>query len=395
MTEPTVYLKNLTAVFVFVLCFAHPLYGAEENQKSGDLTDFFQLKEKLQKAVCDESVIGKAPTLEATRVGEEAAAPIVVPIVPTQSQYYLKIPASESDFISFVLGDKQTVMAVPYLKDQVTKLLEKSEFTPSKLTELKRKISLDTCTALVTPGKLQKLMSEKPSWVVQTLDAGSISKWPFVGEDAVALKIQDVESRVGKVEGKYWVAGWIEQHETVAAKAGTGGRRLYRRVFNPITNSTLFVGLIGRDDVPIGFIYPSVDELVTDWSMLKLHAESESSRRRLVDVYRAMIEEDAYRAVSGKSKNTEQIRQLQEFYKNLISAYRIYPTESQFAQYAKRSAKMITEAEVKNVADNNFFAAVRRARVNGSKVSFSLFMPDPRLHGMYQEYRDRLRVLGR
>ncbi len=362
-----------------------------------DLDEFLKLKERLPKAVCDESVISRAPSLEALRPpgGPDEARQEHWGAAHT---FDVILDASESQLLAFLLGDTGGFMAAPAFLAQLNA-------ATSGAGPLKRKVSLDICTALVTPGKVSALATGAerlflPALPVEGSDQGS-SKGAFAvdsplrdpGQGHAVLRVLDQERRFGKVGDAWYVPGWIESYEVTFARSG---RRVYRRIAQAITNRLQFIAVMGADSVPLGFLYLSAEPATDDWSRLKVLAENEASRQRLIELYRAILESDAYRAVGsgaqGKNRaRLEAVRRLQEFYRNLMSAYQIYPNETQFAAYARKAkSKDFSEKAAKTLLDAGFFQVLRTMQVNGSYVAFNLFAPDPVLRGMYQEFRRRL-----
>jgi hypothetical protein len=341
----------------------------------GALSEFLKLREKLPTAVCDESQVARAPTLESTQ-----PAPL--------GGFRLRTDADESRLIGFLLGDPFLSVTSPYLESLWGPERAKHTERPAaaaRLAELKRRLSLDVCTSLVTPGKLKGLLAATPSRFLPAEVARPVETRPLAG--ASELVVRDIDSRFGRIGKTWWIPGWIDPHEVLSARVG---RREYRRLANPVTNRLQFITVMGRDELPLGTLTPSAEPPVMSWEDLKKAAGHEGTRARLAELYRLMVELEAYRAVAREPGRAEEIRKLHEFYRNLIGAYQVYPDDPQFARYSGAARKLMGEREIRELLDRGFFGALDAAWVNGARVAFHWLPPDARLHGMFSEYRKRL-----
>ncbi|MGE0615093.1 MAG: hypothetical protein AB7P04_05605 [Bacteriovoracia bacterium] len=348
----------------------------EATPQSGEgLKEFFRLNEQLPKAICDATVISRAPLLS-TMVEEKAGA-----ARPGHPSVRLALP--ESRLIAFLMDDAETLVADPRLVERTTAL--KSEVS---LTELKKRVSLEVCTALVTPGKLASLIKDKPELLLPV----QLEKLAAAGASAVAvLELNDVDHRLGKVQGQWWIGGWIEPFEVVTAQAGG---RTYRRLANPVTNEVQSIQVIGKDGVPLGYFYPTRDEPKLDWETLQTQADTAESKKKRVQTYHLLVENEAFQALKRHPKKVEAIRKLQEFYKSLMNAYEIYPDDPRFAAYGKGGAGW-DAAAIRKTLDAGFFKSVAEARMaqSGARVAMAYLAPDPRLHAVFREFRDRLKKI--
>ena len=341
-----------------------PAYGDDDG-----IGDVLRLGGGVINAVCDESVAGKPPSLELTR-------PALTEKTELDPWFQLQYPMTEAQAMSFLLGDKSLPGAWIV-----------SPALQSRGEGARRRISLEICSGSVEPARLQKLISEQPSRFLLTEPRLPGTPSPSPPKGHALIRVRDVDHRFDKI-GKQWrIPGWVEPYELVSIQVA--GRE-YRRLANAITNRTQFIELVGKNDLPLGFIFPSSEPVPLDWSRARATAENEINRQRRAETYRLMIELDAYRVVSRHPSQGDEVRKLQDYYRNLISSYLQYPGEGQFTQYAKKAEGVPGEAEIKRALDAAFFSALSKAKVNGAGVGFTLFLPDPSLHGMYSEYRERL-----
>jgi hypothetical protein len=367
---------RVTKVWLIFFCGIAILFFApiaSHATQAGDLGEFLKLHEKLPQAVCDESTVSRAPSL--------AISNIDAPELVIQAQ------VDESTLIRFLLGDSFALVASPHLQ-----ALSAQAVAP-KLSQLKRQVSLELCTALITPGRLGKVFAASPSWLFSGVPVLALANKRRVPEHLATIRVQDIDGRFGYVGRKWWVPGWVEPYEVLSARIG---KREYVRLANPVTNRMQFIEVMGSNGIPLGFVYPTEEEITSlDWKSQKTKAATEPARQKAIDIYRLMIEIDAYHALTRSRGKADGIRKLQDFYKNLLAAYQIYPEEAQFALFAQKIGRMIGDDELKKTLDEVFFAAVSKARVNSAQVRFQLLQPDVKLHGMYLEYLERLKRLGR
>lgn len=368
---------------------------------------FVVLKEKLKRAVCDESFVSKAPTLES--VTEENSE---------ESEYTLNISAEipEYELLSFLLGDNLAGLNSDHVANQIKLALRQHNLeaslqqssisseqfleAQSTIASVKRRTSLDVCEGLVSPNKLRDLVNANPS---RFLEASRGHAAPT--SSGYLIEALDRQNRFGvvqdrrgeKLTSKYLVPGWLEPFEVERVVVMRGKpQRVYRRVSNPVTNSTQSVEVMSPQEVPLGVLFPSREPAASDWSVYRNWAELSETRLQQVEAYRQQIEFEAIRVLQGsfgrKASVIAKVRDLQEFYKNLIHAYQVFPNEKQFDTYAKAAAKKSRALEeiTQNILGNDFLEAVRQARVNGNYVQFGLFKPDPKLHAIYAEYLSRL-----
>ena len=356
--------------------------GMATRSNADELSDFLKLNENLPKAVCDESLISRAPSFEAATELKKTSSEL---------SFEARMPAAENEILSFLMGDQSTLIAAP----QVLALFKAQ--SAGSISDLKRKVSLEVCTSMVTPGKLGNLLTAKPEWVIPVTlmeegNKSSRNKTTHGKSLPQALfLLRDVEGRFGKFGSKWYIPGWVESYE---AQKVIVGKRRYERLANTITNHTQFILMMKPDETPLGFFVPSAEPSSVNWKILKAQTETEGNQQRKMEIYRMLIELEAYRAVARAPNQSDAVRKLQEFYKNLIAAYQIYPNGEQFAQYAKRvKSGTSAESDARDLLDDSFLKAMEAARVNGNRVTFFLFAPDSKLAAILQEYRKRLWAL--
>jgi len=372
---------RIPIVFLFTGSFliSNFVHADSVNGMSLELRDVFKLQEALPEAVCDEGTVSKVPTLAATPETMEWAQSKKVR--PRKRMFLNLKEVSEGDIISFMMGDAQTLIGSAEL-NRAWAVQRKIKRTPEEaagsLRELRRRVALSVCTSVVVPGRLPKLVARSPAILMKL--HSRIGK----GKSGAWFAVRDVEDRFGLIEGKWWAAGWIESYELEYIQYKT---RRYYRVAHPVTNQIRLIMISDLQGFPVGYLYPVIQEPSMDWLSLDTRAKSPAHQKKKVETYRSMIEADAYRALEENAKNAGKIRNLQEFYKNLIKAYEIYPDDQRFAFYRKGGARL---PRPHSLLTKGFFTSLRQARMNGSFIGVALFEPDQRLHGIYSEYKHRL-----
>lgn len=395
------------------------------------------LNEKLKNAVCDENFVSRAPTLESISENGAVEAP--------SFNYELRLPESsfsEAEALSFLLGDALTFIQSAYVRDELREGLKKKglEMTldqpvarmplsgalagaglndaQSLVTTIKRKVSLAVCEGLVDNTRFKAAMTAIPSRFIEVMRGRQREAWSIgQGAGAVAagklaegaknlfIEVRDREARFGwirnglargETELRYLVAGWIEPFEVEGIRVRSKtSERLYRRRYHPLTNNTTGVEVRSQADVPLGVLFLSRDPAGRDWTAYRAVAESKDTRARQAESYRQQIEFSALKALARQGADRAGIRDLQEFYKNLIQAYQLFPDERQFESYAKKNLKRMSLDEIcDHVLGKEFLDALARARVNGSYVNFALFKPDTKLQAIYNEFSARLAKLS-
>lgn len=328
------------------------------------------LRQGLPQAICDENTVSRAPSFARSSQTQ------------TPSEFVVRMDTlTEDQIISFLMEDSLSLVAAPDLMN----VLRVQGF--SKVSLLKKRVALEVCTAAVSPGGGQKIVEERPGlfFTVKPYE-GKMSR----GTEFV---LRDVENRFGYQDGKWWLAGWLEPHEVVEVR--TRGR-IYRRMANPITNQLHFVQLVGKEGIPLGYFRPTTGQPALTWKSLNEGLSEEISMKKRVEMYRRLVENEAYRMIRLGQEHAEKVKNLQDFYKNLMAAYQIDPENWRFSQPAvkrKKKSKSSRKLANRSLLDQSFFDALSASRTNGVKVSLIYFPPDARLHSIYLEYRDRLERL--
>jgi hypothetical protein len=362
---------------------------------ASELQEFFKLNDKLPKAVCDENMIARAPSLESLNERGADGARVVPAQLDPGASLEFEVRITEAELIGFMLADRFTLVAAPHIRTLLQEQVEASEQDQKKgaaaqLARIRKQIALDVCISLVTPGKLKQLMSSSPSWFLPPASVSATLPIAVPGKGKAVFRVLDPEGRFGKIGQKWWIAGWLEPYEVSSVRIG---KREYRRLANPVTNLTQSIEIVGRDELPLGQIFPTTDEPKKDWEQLRSASQTDGAKQRRGETYRLMIERDAYFAIARFPAQAEAIRKLQDYFKSQLGSYQIYPDEAQFDQFAKSQKSMMSESEIRGVLDSAFFESLGSARVNGAKVGLQIFKPDPKLHGLYKEYQRRLGLL--
>jgi len=361
--------QKLKFIFLY-LFFAHSVYAqvssTQSDSQGNTLSDFFKLTQQLPQAVCDETVVSRAPTLETLNSEGES-----------QKNHSLVLSISETRVIEFLMEDETSFVASPGLIDDWRKLPTQSA---EDLAAFKKKTALDLCTAIITPGQFDVLTQDKPELLLRLNQKINLNKKNHI-------RLQDIEGRFGFINSQWVVAGWIEPYEVQSIKIGN---RTYRRLSNYITNQLHFIQVIGQGGVPLGYLYPSEKKPNLNWSYLQETSKKTLHQKKLFENYRKMIEIQAYEALALFPEKVETIRKLQEFYKNLLNAYHLYPESDQFKHYKNKKINITQKKQVKKVLNQDFFNAIESAKVNQSYVGMVYFEPDKKLHAIFNEYKNKL-----
>jgi hypothetical protein len=230
-----------------------------------------------------------------------------------------------------------------------------------------RKVSLEICNAVVTPGRIERYRADQPGLFFEAQPMFETKRLPTGGN---LLVLTDAEKRFGRIGEKWFVAGWIEPYEV--DRALLGGRE-YVRLAHPVTNRTQSILLRTPSGVPLGVLLPSPDAGKQSLSDLQALAEQPSARKQQVEVYRQMIEIEAYRALQVEPQRSEKI-----------------PNDARFGSYAKRAKLNLFEGEARRLLTPDFFEMLAQTRLGDAKVTLQYFKPDDKLQSMLEEFRRRL-----
>ncbi len=335
-------------------------------QSSGNLEDFVRLNRELPRAVCDKAIGGRPPHLGIT-VGEAKRSRV----------YSMEQSLKESQIVRFLLEDPAVSIWAPGLEADA-----KAAEGDRSLGALKERISLEVCTSMVTSGHVENLFTEHKGWFI---DAHPRAGWdPRLEQDGILFL--DSDGRVGRHRGQWKLAGWIEPYEVLTIRKGP---RVYRRLSNPITNQTLLVMVETLERVPLGIFYAAGVASEWSWEVWKKSSEAAVLRKKKVDAYRTLIESDAYEALLVRKDRVEAIRKLQEFYKSLIHAYEMVPEDSRFSN--GQTSEAIKKWNPEKVLDPSFLSEMRGTQLTTGQVGFTYLSPDVRLHGIFEEFRKKLK----
>ncbi len=330
------------------------------------LQEFFKLNDKLPQAVCDESVISRPPTLEPLKQQDWSG------------YFEVRTRIQEAEIIRFMLGDALAWVASPRVDELFRQALQGGEARTSqdRLTAIKRKISLEVCTALVTPGKFEQIFSSKPLIYLEATPFMDFKKVLSVGSGLALFKVSDPEGRFAKFKKQWWIPGWLDFQEVDSVWVEN---RQYRRLFHPVTLRTELIGVLNAQGIPMGFLYVTKDPASVDLKAVQAQALSEANRQRQREAYRLLIENEAYAFVKRYPKQSASVGKLQNSFK-----LKLRDLESRRSQ-VEREAHF-------DVAD--LLARLRSLSINGSYASIGLFYPDAKLQGTYEEFRKALAHLG-
>lgn len=355
-------------VWMMVLWGSSALAEAEKRKEN----PIFMLNRQLPQAVCDESTASQAPLLVTSSLRKSPDSAF------NETRFQVSIQASESDLLRSLFADPTALLSAW------------GDDTPAgQISEQKRKISLEICQAVVTPGKLEPLLKKHPQWFLQTFFQ---SKKPQKGK--IHLVLQDRERRFGQIGARWYVGGWIEGYEIQEARSFW---RHYLRLSQPITHETrsiLLMTSLQGVDLPIGYFYPRSSKGVFSFQSALSRSKSPQNQKKLVDTYRVFIERDSYEILSKRPDQVEAVRKLQDFYRNILNAYEIFPGDDRFTGLGKAENHQIPLSRVRQTLGPDFISRLREIRLNQrGYLGFDLFDPQSRLHGIYLEFLSRIRTL--
>ncbi|MBY0470514.1 hypothetical protein K2X30_05045 [bacterium] len=392
MASSSLYLRLLSVFALISLGQVLPALAEDlrqPNETAGkDSQDFgrlLQLSDKLSRAVCVEGDALKLPSLDTGL--ETASSSTLFEYSPVHSVR----PISEADALAFLLGNQSTLLAAESLY-----LLTGGEGESRiSYSDAKKRVAMEICSAVVTPGRLQKLVTATPKRFLQVMPTDETRKKSSkktIGKKSgeISFLLQDVEGRFGKVGSQWWVGGWLESFEVRSIQVGA---RTYTRLANPLTNRAQLFLLGNADGFPMGYLYTLPEsellELVRNKSAPKLE-ENDSAKMRRFETFRAMMEIEALRKVKKNPEKSEKIKKLQESYRSLVGQYGSTPKDAKFRSYSKEGSKFLSKLDSKNILDKDFYKMLEYVRVNGSGVWVGVFTPDAVLLGLLSDYRKKL-----
>jgi len=340
-----------------------------------------QLGDRVSEAVCDFDRISRAPSLVSTRGALSSSRGKVFRVMVP-----LRAPLKEHTGVAFLLGDVQTVLALPEL------LRQWHQAKGKKAQELRRQVSLEVCTAQARGQQVFRLLKRKPDLFLplqlmnggrgQKVDSSSVAAG---AGPAFHLEIFDPDNRMGYLNGTWYLAGWIQPREVLSLTMG--GRR-YRRLFHPVTRELRWVVLQGQDGELQGFFH-SMSSGAPPRGESDAHgsARFQVIRKKRMESYQILMEEAAHRALVLSPQRSSVIRNLHDEYRHLIRSYEVHPQDRRFARYENQK-KAIPLQDLSR--DHSFQKLLKSIRVNGKPTGFTPFEPSGALLGIFQEYLGRL-----
>ncbi len=341
--------------------------SVQENQ--GTLQQFIRLNRELPKAICDKNAIDRPPQIN---LGLDSTP------IKGSVDFWLYVELDERKIIQLLLEDPSSLLWT----QEMQKRLQVENFGVT-LGNTKKQTSKEICTSLVTPGHFKGYFETHHGLFFQLKISGNQRT------SKTRIRLQDPDRRFARIRGRWYVAGWIEPYEIQEIHVKT---RIYRRLAHPVTNQTQYIQIENQKGFPLGYLYPSNQKSPAQLGELLKENEKESVKKKKISIYRTLIENDAYRMLKSRPKKMKKIRRLQEFYKNLVNAYELYPGDNRFSSYYKKS-ELLRENQLRMTLDQTFFRALAQARVNQAYVGFQMFHPDQKLHSIYLEYQKRLREI--
>ncbi len=342
---------------LLLLFFFSTVTWADENT---DLNEIISLKEKLPQAICDEAVVSKLPSLEILGLPGSKLGDIFI----LESDF----PQSEDRIMHFLLGENENVLESPY-----------SHFlTKNSTPEVKKKVSLEICTSLVSQEKFKKLFRLSPSRFFNVNLAGDFD--PLSKREHFRKKeywiLQDFDKRFSQFHGKWWVPGWIEPRECVALFLE---KRTYLRVVHPVTEKLISVSILNKKGIPLGSVFPGGEALSLDFKTLKTRSESLVNQQKKQEFYQLALEIAAYKKIQKNKKSSNQIIRILNIFKYLMKEFQRDPSSPQVGKYI--SPQKLSDKDYGIVFDAPFFKALAQA-----KLSVQFFNNDLTLHRIYLDF---------
>lgn len=392
--------RNFKIFCCFLVCFTRGALAQEVPQTPltpSTFEKFLQFEEKLKTAVCDESVLSHAPSLEGLSKKHPKSA----------SLFWVSLGKdfSEKRILAFMLGDSLTGVFSAYLETALgDAAVGKSEAgfleKQSQMASLKRKVTLEICQATVQPQLWQNMLLAKPSPLLHALPSVNEREkedhkktLKTLVEKGPVLQTVDSDGRFHFLseQSVYLIPGWIEPFEVDRAFVQN---RVYRRFSNPLTNQTQSIQVLSQAEVPLGVLFIAAQPLEANWEELVVQAKKARAQEVQIETYRMMVENEAVKTLQRSPKKAEHVKKLQDFYKNLLQAYLIFPDEKQFESFGRPEAPGFTFQEVhEKILTDGFLKNLNAATVNGGYVRLSLFRPDARLHSIFTEFKKKLEKL--
>ncbi len=332
---------------------------------AGGIEDLLKLPEGLTRRICDDSVVSRAPSLEALTAAESAGQSKRAP--PAEAPRYFLIRFAVGD-----LGDHPEARLISFLLEDSASLLARDSRVAISDAE-RRRLSLEVCAASVTPGGLQKFRRERPRALLEAQPAKSLAEGQRLlaalgAGGGIGVLVEDRDGRFGKVEDERWLAaGWIQPHETIEARVR---ERRYRRIVQPVSRATrVILVLPARSDAsPVATLQVSdqAPEPFATWVAAWAPNDHWKGRQRELDLWR--LESGAFLRLeqAGASGGSVDLRTRWESAKGAL--------ERAYAGAATAGSQGDRE-RWRSVLGTGFVEALSRARVNQSRARAVLYAP--------------------
>ncbi|MBI4924449.1 MAG: hypothetical protein HY843_00880 [Bdellovibrio sp.] len=343
----------------FYILFIFIAYNAIAFEPT-DLNEFFSLKERLSQAICDENVLLKLPSLDVLRKETK---------LPPYAMIRFDIP--EEKAIRVLLGMTNEVLGSQYYVEQSHKSVKPPD-------NIKKQLSLEICTALLSSERLRELFWISPSRFFQGSFLSFAELVGIFGKSSPGtLVLEDIESRYAKIGAHAWIAGWIEPLEWFGVFYKN---KSYLRLRHPILEQTLSVVVLSAKGYPLGYVYQSFDPLLSNFAQLKTKSISFVNQQKKIDVYRVLLEREAYFANKADQSHADKIKLVLNDFKNTLQTYLIGIEKGETIKPARRS---LFRKDYLAVFNSDFFKMLGELRKRGFLVSVQLFDYDPKLHQIY------------
>lgn len=322
------------------------LLMAQFSAAQGELADIIKLNQQLPNVICDQKVI-EQPARLSLNVEK-----------PERPKTYLwkSAPLDEKKLIRFLLGDRSVSFGA--LKEG-----------DADLEASKKALSLEFCRLVLQLTQEENIFEKKRDRLLQVVPLKSSTGLPRIAE-ANTWWLVDWDGRVGDFRGDHFIAGWIELPEVLAVRAGP---RVYMPLSHPVTHRVEDVILISDRGIPEG--------------KFQAGRSSDDSRKAQFLTYDLLMEGESYTAFVKTPSKQPEIKRLKEFYRNLMSAYELYPEEVKLAGNAATASRSLASE------GTSFHGLIKDIQINGQPVNFVQFPNDPKLHQLYLDYIKKLSAL--
>jgi len=347
------------------------LENRPENRKPPSLQNLLSLTDELPKAVCDENQVDRPPAVGFLFADEKKEKSLPYSV----ESYFLKSKIPSSDTIRLLMEDDSFLFAP---KSVIGRWNREKE--TKNQSDFKRSISFEICVASVTKSQLNELYRKDQGLFFKLRPATNAIQPEKLKPQEAILEIRDIEDRAGLSGSEYIIPGWIQSSEVRKVQLGS---LVIEKLLNPVTNKTLLTIARDPDYSPLGFFY-----LTKSPSKTKGREALKNAQFR---IYELMLEGDSYRALenaAGDKSKVVNIQKLHGFYKNLIEAYKLYPTSPQFKNLSAGQLSLSHEQAKKSL--EMMLVENKNLIISNSRVEFQSLDQDPRLHRMYEDFRKEI-----